>query len=219
MTLTEISYYSRKFAPFALLLFLIFLIFYYLIRIVFLTISPPKESTIVLNPIFGKINRPLIKDATASSGLDFTIDTIEGRPITATESAKVNFLPPTTARFGYRERIYLIAKALGFDTETIKHTLIGKEAEFRDDQQSLQIDITNLNFTYEYSFENNPQIFQEAIIPQENMSKTTAISFLTEIGRYPTELAQGKINTIFISYLSGQRQMKVLGSNKDANMV
>lgn len=219
MTLTEVSYYSRKFAPFALLFFLIFLIFYYLVRIIFLTVSPPQQRGLYVDPIFGKIKKPVIENATTSAGLSFTIDTIEGRPTTATESAVVYFLPQAAARFGYRERIYLIAKTLGFDTEISKHTLTGKEAEFKDDRQQLKIDITNLNFTYEYGFENDPQIFASASIPDKSLIDNAAREFLQKIGRYPEELAQGKNNTIYIAYDPSLKQMKVQNSPVGANLV
>lgn len=219
MTLTEVSFYSRKFAPFALLFFLILLIFYYLVRVLLLTITPQQQVTIFTDPIFGKIKRPFIPNAKPSSNFNFSIDTIEGKPITATESAKVVFLPSATARFGYRERIYLIAKTLGFDTEVVKHKLDGKEAVFQDAVQTLKIDITNLNFTYEYNFENDPQIFENTIYPQKKDSEDRAMDFLRTVGRYPEELAQGKTNTIFISYSPEAKQMKLLKTNTLANMV
>ena len=62
MTLTELSYYSRRFAPFALLFFLILLIIYYLIRLLLLTITPPGPPTVYLNPVFGKIKKPAALD-------------------------------------------------------------------------------------------------------------------------------------------------------------
>ncbi|OGK16931.1 hypothetical protein A2774_00340 [Candidatus Roizmanbacteria bacterium RIFCSPHIGHO2_01_FULL_39_12c] len=219
MTLTEVSYYSRRFAPFALLFFLLFLIFYYLIKIVFITLSPSKQQSIYLDPIFNKINRPIINDVSDSSNLNFTIDTIEGKPITATQSAKVYFLPAAATRFGYREKIYLIANSLGFDTEVVSHTLEGKQAEFRDAKQSLQVDITNFNFTYEYNFEEDPAIFQDTIWPQTKESAEAATDFLKEIDQYPEELAQGRTNSIFIQYRPEEKQMKILESNQDANLV
>lgn len=219
MTLTELSYYSRKFAPFGLLFILILLIFYYLIKVLLLTITPPKIKSIYTNPIFGKIKRPLVKDTVSSSDLKLSIDTIEGKPVTATESAKVYFLPSATARFGYREKIYLTAKTLGFDTELIKHKLEGKEATFNDGRQSLRIDITNFNFTYEYRFEDDPQIFNNTVMPQKKESEDKAVNFLNAIGRYPEELAKGKTNTIFISYNPGAKQMRLLETNAEANMV
>ncbi|MBI4226420.1 hypothetical protein HY612_04895 [Candidatus Roizmanbacteria bacterium] len=218
MTLTELSSYSRKFAPLALLFFIVLLIFYYLVKVLILTITPPKQITTYVNPTFGKIKKPLIKDVPPSSNLNFTIDTIEGKPITATDSAKVFFLPSAPTRFGYREKIYLIAKTLGFDTQSVKHALEGKEAVFKDDKQSLRIDITNFNFTYEYNFENDPQIFQDTVLPRKRESEDKAINLL-KVVRYPEELAQGKTNTIFISYDPEAKQMRLLETNENANMV
>src|SRR3990167_1060360 len=219
MTLTEVSYYSRKAAPFVLLSFLILLILYYFIRVLLLTILPESPKSIYLNPIFGKIKQPMIKETTSSSDLSFKIDTIEGKPVTSTDSAQVYFLPSATARFGYREKIYLFAKSLGFDTEAVKHVLEGKEAIFNDERQSLRIDISNFNFTYEYNFEKNPEVFANAVIPQKKESQDKAINFLTSVGRYPEELAKGKTNTIFISYNPEAKQMKLLDTNAEANMV
>lgn len=219
MTLTELSYYSRKFAPFTLLLFLLMLIFYYFIRVLLLAISPPQQVSLYLNPVFGKIKKPVIKDMLPSSNINFKIDTIEGRPITSTESAKVYFLPSATTKFGYREKLYLTAKTLGFDTELVKHKLEGREAVFQDAKQSLRIDITNFNFTYESSFENDPQLFQSSIQPDKKESEEKSRDFLKKVGRYPEELALGKSNTIFISYNPEAKEMRILETNKDANMV
>src|SRR5262245_21222635 len=140
MTLTEVSFHSRKFAPFGLLFFLILLVFYYLIRVLFLTLTPAPQVTTYSDPIFGKIKRPQIDNVKTSSGLNFSLDTIEGRPVTLTESAKVCFLPSAAARFGYREKIYLVAKSMGFDTEVVKHKLSGQNAIFDDGKQKLTID-------------------------------------------------------------------------------
>ena len=202
-----------------MLFLLILLIFYYLIRVLILTITPAQQVTIFTDPIFGKIKKPAITDAKPSSDLKFKIDTIEGKPVTATDTAKVFFLPSTTTKFGYRERIYLIAKTLGFDTEIVKHKLDGKEAMFEDATRSLKIDITNLNFTYEYSFENDPQIFQNTVFPQKKESEDKATEFLRTVGRYPEELTQGKSNVVFISYNPEAKQMQLLQSNAKANMV
>lgn len=219
MTLTELSYYSRKSAPFALLFFLILLILYYLIRVLLITISPPSKPSIHINPIFDKIKKPQIANTMEGSGLKFTIDTIEGKPITATESANVYFLPSATTRFGYREKIYLIAKTLGFNTEAVKHKLEGKEATFADDKRKLQIDITNFNFTYEYSFDSEPEIFQNTTIPTKKEIEDKATNFLKSLGRYPEELAQGKTNIIFVNYEPEEKMMKLVEAGMEANMV
>lgn len=219
MTLTELSYYSRKFLPYGILVFLIILILYYLIQLVFITIQPQQKINLALDPLFGKIEQPILNKATASGGLNYTIDTLEGTPITATAAAQVYFLPTSPVRFGYREKIYLMAKALGFDTEAVKHKLEGKQAIFKDENQLLTIDITNFNFTYEYQFKNKPDIFEKVQVPEGKVSETNAIDFLKSIDRYPPELAQGKTNTILINYEPATKKISLTKDTQRANMV
>ncbi len=219
MTLTDLSYNVRKFAPFAVLGLLVILILYYLIQLVFLSFRPSNNNSLYINPIFGKIKKPVIKNAKSSAGLNYTIDTIEGKPITATDSASVYFLPTSPTRFGYREKIYLIAKTLGFDPEVVKYKLDGKEAVFNDSKQTLRVDITNFNFTYEYNFDSDPQVFQGAIAPDKKESEDRAINFLKSIGRYPEELAKGKTNSIFVIYEPGSKRMTLTEQGEQANMI
>ena len=68
--------------------------------------------------------------------------------MTATGSAAVYFLPAAPPPFGYREKIYLMAKTFGFDTTTIGHELSEKEASFSDDTAELMIDTGNFDFRY-----------------------------------------------------------------------
>ena len=147
MTLTELSYYSRKFLPFGIIGFLLILIFFYLIKIIFIIYTPSPKKNLSINPIFHKILAPQIQNATYSAGMNFVLDTIEGKPITATEAAEVFFLPQPVAKLNYRQKIYLIAKNLGFDIEIIKHRLEGKIAIFSDNEKRLEIDITNYKAT------------------------------------------------------------------------
>ena len=63
-----------------------------------------KTVTIYTNEIFGKVSLPEIPGSSSSAGLKFTLDTIEGQPVTATDTAKVYFLPPYNPRFGYSEK-------------------------------------------------------------------------------------------------------------------
>lgn len=200
-TLTEVSYYTRKFLPFGILAFIILFIMFYAVKLLFMTLfgfrGPQKVYT---NTVFGKIKKPQVKVASPPAGLKFTLDTIEGRPVTATQAAKVYFLPPQAARFGYREKIYLVAKTLGFDTALIKHKLIDTEASFVDSKQKLAIDITNFNFQYQYSFEKDPAVFTKTVIPSKNEIENKAINFLKTVGRYPEELSKGKTNIIYLRY-------------------
>ncbi len=219
MTLTELSYYIRKYLPYFILGTLIIFILYYSILLVIITNKPAEKKALFLDPIFGSIKKPLINDPKVSSGYTFTIDTIEGVPITATSSAKVYFLPTFPTRFGYREKLFLIAKTLGFDTEVTKYTLDGKEAIFKDDIQELKIDISNFNFTYQYEFENNASLFGSTFEPDKTQSTNRAVDLLRAIDRYPEELAQGKTNVIYISYDPQLNKISLTQDRQSANMV
>lgn len=178
-----------------------------------------KPHTVYTNPIFGPITKPVVKEASSSAGYTFTFDTIEGQPITASEAAKVYFLPQSSARFGYTQKIYPIAKTLGFDTELIKHTLVDKIAAFVDDKRKLAIDITNYNFRYEYAFNKFPKIFENTTIPSRNEIENKSIDLLKTIGRYPDELAKGKTNIVYLQYNTDQESMTPTQRSVDANAV
>lgn len=211
MTLTEISYYFRRFLPFAILAFLVFLILIYSIRLLFILIKTQNRGPIVTNIAFGKISRPNIPHATASSNIEFKIDTVEGEPITATEAAKVIFLTPPKAGFGYLEKIYLMAKTIGFNIDVTKHQTVRRgEVLFEDETQRLNVDISTFNFTYQYFFENNASLFEGADKINEGESNSEAINFLRSIGRYPDELAQGKTNTSFMTFDSVNKSIRTL---------
>lgn len=200
MTLTEMSYYSRKFLPFAIILILVLLIFFYAIKVLLLYFETQQPKQIYTSAVFGKIKRPKVQTASSSATPNFILDTIEGQPVTATDSAKVFLLPPVTSRFGFREKIYLMAKAFGFDTDTIKYTLDDTEATFTDDKQKLVIDITNFNFTYEYDVRKDKTVFLDAILPQKSIIEQKATDFLRSVERYPEELSKGTTHTYYYVY-------------------
>ncbi len=221
MTLTEVSYYSRKLAPFFLLVFIVLLIFFYSVKLFFMYLDLNKTTGIQYHTeYFKQIRSPSISNASSSAGYNFTIDTIEGEPVTATEAGQVYFLPKSQISFGYQQKIYLIAKAIGFDVENIKHKLINDtEAVFDDGNQELRIDITNFNFTYTYNIQKKAQIFEGAKVPQKEEAEQKAIDFLKSFDRYPSELAKGKTNAIFFKFDLESSTAAVLETNQEANMV
>ena len=220
MSLTELSYYIRKLFPFAIIFFIMFIILFYILQTFLSVISTrPKNSTVFTRTIFNKISPPIVNNASSSAGLQFTLDTIEGEPVTATQTAKIYFLPPTTTRFGYREKIYLIAKTLGFNTDEVKHELNGKVATFQDDTKTLKIDITNFNYSFEFDYTQDPTIFDGLLIPPKDRIEDSAVDFLKSIGRYPEELAQGKINVVYFNYNPEENKLYVTQKPQEANVV
>lgn len=220
MTLTEVSYYFRKTAPMAIFIFIFLIFFYFLINLMWPIIFPPPTRPLITDPVFGKI--PPVNFSykiNYPSNVDFILDTIEGEPITATATAKIYYLPSKSPRFGYLQAIYLMAKNLGFDTEKIKHKIEDKNAIFQDEEKELIVDISNFNFEYKYRYENNEQLFQNSIIPNENLIKEQVKEFLRMIGRYPEELAKGRENIIFLAYDSSTKEFNVVKRKEEANAV
>ena len=200
MSLTELSYYFRKFLPYFILFCLVFLIFFYSIKLTLTILEANKTVPTFTNQIFGKVGPPEIPGSSSSAGLKFTLDTIEGTPITATDTAKVFFLPEYNPRFGYVEKIYLMAKGFGFDTEVVKHQLTGKIATFSDQEKTLTIDISNFNFKFDRKVDNSLFTSPDISIPMKTVIENKAIDFLKKIGRYPEELGKGTTKLIYMKY-------------------
>ncbi len=222
MNLTEVSFYIRKFTPFVVIGFLILLVFVYLIRVLVFLIPAGSQVGIAptyTNPIFGKIKTPELLSASSSAGFNYKLDTIEGVPVSATDTAQIIFLPSSVTRFGYREKIYLMAKAVGFDTENVKHKLEGSEALFLDAKQKMTVNITNFNFSYEYNYKSDQAIFSNLIIPERPEIEGKAVELLKALGRYPDELARGKTNIIYFAYNFLSNTLKVTTDPKEANVL
>lgn len=219
MSLTELSYYFRKYLPYFILSGLIFLIIFYSIKLTLIYIEANKTVTTYTNPIFGKVSLPEIPKSSSSAGLKFTLDTIEGVPVSATETAKVFFLPQYNPRFGYSEKIYLMAKSFGFDTEIVKHQLVGKIATFSDPEKTLTVDISNFNFKFDRKVDDVLFLSPNLTIPTKKIIENKAIDFLKKIGRYPEELSKGTTNVIYLRHNSINKNYVNVDKSSQAQLV
>lgn len=220
MSLTDVSYYARKFAPFAVFFFVVILIVFYSFKLLFLLFSLNKTEVVRYNTRFKEI-KPLFvkKDATTSAGFTFTLDTVAGQPITATEAGQVFYFPPSKFQFDYLPKVYLMAKAFGFDMTVVKHKLVNNEAIFQDKTQRLAIDINTYNFRYDYDFRKDTELVEAAQTPDTESAKNLAINFLKSIDRYPAELAMGDSTFIHMFYDKESSQAGVVVNPQEANMI
>ncbi len=205
--------------PYIVLAFLVILILFYSFKLLFIYLSAPKQQVTYLNPIFNKIPAPQVSNSSSSAGLKFALDTIEGVPVTATDSAEVFFLPQTATRFGYREKIFLMAKTFGFSTDSVNYQLTGTNAFFNDGKQKLTIDITNFNFNYQDDYQQDKALFASSQIPSQDQVQTDATNFLKTVGRYPDELTQGKTNVVYFSYNAETNNLYATQNLQEANVV
>lgn len=221
MTLTEVSYFSRKLAPFVILLFVVMLIIFYSFKLILLfgQINTPQIST--LNPIFKELKPIEFTEASSSAGHTYIMDTVEGEPVTATDAAKVFLMPETKFRFGYKEKISLIAKNLGFEGSSLEYVLSPKKTEgiFQDSKRKLEVDITNFNFKYRQDIIHSPELFETNGTPDKESAENKAVDFLKSIDRYPEDLALGRVFVTYMQYDKESSRTAILEDNKGANMV
>ncbi len=221
MTLTEVSYFSRKFAPFGVLLLVIILIFFYTIKLVFMFAQLNQPKVLDIDTVFNQISAPQFPEATPSSRFTYIIDTVEGEPITSTETAKIFFLPKAKFQFGYKEKISIMAKKLGFEGVGLDYRLAqnNTEAIFSDSKRKLRIDINNFNFKFDQDITRSPELFEVNGTPIKEEAQNRAIDFLKSFDRHPDDLAKGTMKVIFLQYDKVSSQTAVIGDNHGANMV
>lgn len=221
MTLTDLSYYIRKIGPFVALGFVFFFIFFSILNLVFKSAAlRPKNQTPIIDFALGPIEKLLIKDTVSyPPNPNFILDNIQGRPTTATDSARVYVLPTPSTRFSYIQTISLMARAVGFDTRVDKYDLSGTQAAYSNLDHQLTIDIRNFNFTYKSFFENNTDLFTDTNIPDTDTIQETAKSFLRRLDRYPEELVQGPLNIVYLNYHPETKTFVVVENPQEANVV
>lgn len=220
MTLTELSYYSRKSLPYIILSGAFFLIFFIIIMFSMKKPTETAQNIPALNTTFGPLPAPVFAHKLDYPvGATFELDNIEGKPITATDSAQVFFIPPKSTRFSYSQNIYTMAKNAGFNTEKTPHTLEDTTAVFDDGFARLSIDITYFNFSYKYAYERSPLLFLNPQIVDEPTIKDRAINYLQQLGRYPDELAQGTQHIVYMRYNTDLKEFEVVENPQDANVV
>src|SRR3989344_3015231 len=189
MSLSEFSYYLRRYAPVAILGLILFVLFFMIVSLGLKTfMSRPVERPFI--PAFGMlepINFTVKVDYPPNP--QFIIDNIEGRPLTATTSADIFYIPAPPTRFGYVQNITLMARAVGFDPELEKYALNGTTASFQNLHQKMVVDIRNFNFSFETDLSTTPELFANTTIPTEQVISEQAASFLRRMDRYPDELA------------------------------
>ena len=219
MTLSDISYYLRKFGLIGIVGFVLLMIFFAIINLTLRSISNRPKQTVFV-PAYGNI-----KTIQFTNTFDyppkpiFMLDNIEGRPVTATSSAQVYYIPTPQTRLGYNRMIVLMGKAAGFDVEAENYSLNDITATYNNSEQKLDINIQNGNFTYQAQYNNRGELFDGAIIPDENTILQTAQAFLSQMNRYPEAFAQGTYNLIYQNYNPATDTFTEVDNITQANVV
>jgi len=227
MTLTEVNYYTRRFSPVVLIVFLVGLILFFGVKLLFTYLSSQKVTTtrtsvpVSYDPVFDKIKPPLTGDVEKSDKYTFVLDTLDGTPNfeEATSAAEVYFLPQKTASFGFLSKIYAMAKAAGFDTDITQHRLDDKIAIFDDGKNKLSIDIKTFNYIFSYTITRDDNVTPPTLPVAETTLFNEASSFISGMGRYPEELARGERNIEYMRLNPETNEIIPLKSPESANIV
>lgn len=219
MTLSEFSYTVRKYGPFGIAGFVIFVIFYLIITSIMTSLSN-RPIVVEYQPPFG-----FLDPITFSRSIDyppqftFTMENLEGRPVTATSSALVYYMPTSRVRFGYQQTIGYMARAVGFDSEETAYTIDDLAAIYNDGIRKLTINITDYNFSFETDYNQIASVFSTAVIPDENTIKEEARSFMRQMNKYNHVFAKGRDNVIYLRYEPATQDFTVVEDPADANVV
>ncbi len=228
MTLTEVNFYARRMAPLVAIFLLVLLTLFFGIRLIFKILesqsgnpNTPSGPQIVLNPSFNQIKPPEIAGAQLSDSFTYVLDTLDGTAniAEATPAAVVYFIPKEVPTFGFLNNIYAMAKAAGFDTEITKHVVKDRIAEFNDGKRKLSINIDTFNFNFDYTITPEDINFDDTFIPAESNLQSAATTFFDKMKKYPSELAQGKRNFIYLKFDTANKQISALDTPAGANMV
>ncbi len=196
---------------------------FYVIITTLLSLAPKtsqQQTNVPYAPPFG-ILEPIhfVHSINYPSDVSFTIDNIEGRPITTDTEALVYAVPSSRTKFGYQQSLAFMAKAVGIDTETQKYQLRGLSARYQDELRTLDVDITTFNFEYELNYRKTPTIFSRSATPDVNTAKEEAKSFLRKMNKFSQYLAQGTQNVIYLSYDPQVDVFNVVQTPEEANVV
>ncbi len=227
MSLSELSYQVRRLLPLVAIGILVMAILFISLRIFLMIIeqSRPPAPTIVTKPAYGILKRPdFITQTPNTSGLKYSLDTFSGVPEEATSEAKVFFKPRRTPSFGSTEKARLVARAFGFSDE-IKSKVDGYEVTFVDAVRRLNMDISTFNYSYTREFDEELQkaLQQVGSLGRESQSEDQleqrAVTYMTDLGRYPDALSRGARKVIYHRYDEQSKQVSIATSSAVANMI
>jgi len=207
MTLTEFANQMRTAAKFALLVILIFgsLVFVTFIVILGLQRNSPTVANLNLKPSFGKITSPLFELASTSLTAKYVLDTIDGELPQTTASANVYYIPENKATLAYLRFKQTLAEGYKFNAQITDVPLNNSWTRFEDENKVLDVDTKNQHYKFKYKSGEMLQDLVEAT-PEakftllEDYFLNAAKNELQRNNSYPTHLAAGKTNIVYVAY-------------------
>jgi len=210
LNLTEISIKMRKLFIGLSIAFVCYLILKLLIGFAVDYIkSTTPVKTLPPNLRFGTLPRPkFINIVNSSSGLNITLENVEGRPPEATTVAKIYSMPNKMLTLLSPERAKQLANKLGFIKEP---THLNPNTYFFSDnnqQKTLSVDITNLNFHMKYDYSlNMKDIFKNIQFESQEITVATINNYLLSNFLFDASLINNLAKVELLHYASESSQL------------
>lgn len=205
-SLTEIAIQTKKIAVWVVIGIVVLIILRLLIGALisyWKDTHPLQEIIIPPNVKFNKLPAVQFTNVIKStSGMQFTLLNIEGKPPETTASARVYKMPKKLPSLLSTQRAGAFAEKMGFlgIPKTVNATLYQYTYE-KDPRRTLTLDTVNLNFFLKYAYEPTPDDF---FLPDVLFSKDDALrdvkQFIGQGNLFDENIYNGKITTNTLMY-------------------
>lgn len=220
-TLTEISFYTRK----ALVWFVGIFVLYIILRMAvnagvsyYRASHPPKLAP--PNVLFGKLALPKFPKNVSTSGLNFILENIEGRPPETTSSAKVYTMPKKLQSLLTPQKAREFAAQLSFTGEPqVLSSTSYRFIDSKDNLRSLTLDIINLNFELTYDYARDLSVFEKSGLstPERIIEETQG--YLQSKGLVNSSIFTIPPKVTYLKYNSTNLQFSEVKKAADADSV
>lgn len=219
-SLTETAYYTRRTITWiiiGIIGYIVLRIFWSIFFALYLAIFPPKPPP--PNHAFGVLPKIAFPDsqATPSSQLAFTLQTIDGTLPEASSSAPVFFMPKKTANLLALSNTQAFATRFNFNPEAIQES---KNIYRFDDPdtplRTLRYDLVSDNFIIRYRFEQDTGLFAAKDLPSEQAAIAESDGILRSFDLDQDDITSGSQDISFLRLVGDQLVRTTSLSRADA---
>ncbi len=196
-TLTNVAKTTRR----LIILFLFISILGIFLVIVFSSIRTTitklkKPPPVVISTTFDKIPKVTFPQQQFPFDIKFSVETLSGGIPSASETAKVYFIPKKQQGLLTNIRASQDAKKLGF---SVTPQTINKKFIFKESSKELTIDPVTRNFTYNYDFITDSSVFSGLTKLTKESALSLAQTFLNSLSAIPSDY-DAKAKTTFLTF-------------------
>lgn len=198
-TLTETAYYTRRGVVWGARILAVLII----LRILLGVASFVKNTLLPASPAkptvtFGKLPPPAFPEKEKPQ-LEFVLQTIEGVVPELPEIGRVYFIPQPAPNLLALDRAQDQAERMGFGGEPV--ALSSSHYRWQEGLRTLDMDITNGNFTLRYNYRANPNILAAGPPPYNEAAENEAKGYLRQLRLLDQDLEGGRVVHKYYRYV------------------